>query len=523
MKAFSKETRNKNLERFQNEEFDLFIIGGGINGAGVARDAASRGLKVGLAEKNDFASGTSSRSSKLIHGGIRYLENLEFHLVFEALNERSKLFKMAPHLVHPLEFLIPLYKDSRVGMFTMSLGMWIYDLLALLKAPELHKRFNVEKLVENYPLLQKENLWGGFSYYDAYMDDDRLTIETLRSANEFGAAVVNYVEVSEIKNGVITLNDKINSQKGHSQKIQVKARHIVSAVGPWTDVLGAQIFPNWTPWLRPTKGIHLTFERSRIPLKTAVVMATAKDQRIVFAIPRHEMVIIGTTDTDYTGSLEDIRAEEDEIEYLLSVANHYFPGAALVKKDILATYAGVRPLVKDESSTEGKTSREHRIKTYKHENCPITFVSGGKYTTYRRMAEQVVEEVLRYFPIEKRIDFLRNDTTQPLNPQIDEDSYPVSKEILKDWSLRFGLTQADVEGLAQRYGRETECLLKEAPKEFSALQKEAYFCAQKTMCLFREDFIRLRTPLALSAPQTAAAADLTAIFSKSFFELKSKG
>jgi len=389
------------------------------------------------------------------------------------------------------------------------MGMWLYDLLALFRAPELHKRFNVEKLVENYPLLKKENLLGGFSYFDAYMDDDRLTIETLRSANEFGAVLVNYAEVDLIQNGALVVRDRLSSEK-----ISVKAKHIVSAIGPWTDVLGLKVFKEWSAWLRPTKGIHLTFDRSRVPLKTAVVMATAKDNRIVFAIPRHEMVIVGTTDTDYQGSLEDIKAEPEEIKYLLGIANEYFPGAQLEEKDILATYAGVRPLVKDESSTEGKTSREHLIKSYPIEDKHITFVSGGKYTTYRLMAEQVVEECLRYFPIEKRIDFLRNDTSLPINPLVSLENYPISLEQVKSWSLQFSVPLEDMQRLALRYGLEVIELFKGSPKEFSLIEKEAYFCSQKTMCLFQEDFLRLRTPLMLSNPQLVENLKLDRVFNQ---------
>ncbi|MBC87397.1 MAG: hypothetical protein CL677_09495, partial [Bdellovibrionaceae bacterium] len=193
MQDFSYQTRQINIDRFQQEHFDFVIIGGGINGAGVARDAASRGLKVALIEANDFASGTSSRSSKLIHGGVRYLENFEFHLVFEALNERAKLFDMAPHLVHPLRFQIPVYKHSRVGMFLMGVGMWLYDALSLFRAPKLHERLNASESLERLPTLKSDQLKGSFVYSDAYMDDDRLVHETLRSAHSHGAAQANYV------------------------------------------------------------------------------------------------------------------------------------------------------------------------------------------------------------------------------------------------------------------------------------------------------------------------------------------
>ena len=191
MKNFSFKTRQENIQLLQDQEFDLLIIGGGITGAGVARDAALRGLKVALIEANDFAFGTSSRSSKLIHGGIRYLENREFKLVFEALSERSKLFTMAPHLTHPLRFVIPLYENSRVGMFKMGLGMMLYDGLALFKTPQMHERLNAHETMERYPIVNAHQLSGSYVYSDGYMDDDRLVHETLRSAHENGAICVN--------------------------------------------------------------------------------------------------------------------------------------------------------------------------------------------------------------------------------------------------------------------------------------------------------------------------------------------
>lgn len=194
LKTFSHKDRQDNLKKMQAQKFDVCIIGGGITGAGAARDAASRGMSVCLIEQNDFASGTSSRSSKLIHGGIRYLENLEFGLVFEALYERHILFEIAPHLVHPLSFLLPVYKGDRVGMFKLGLGMWLYDLLALLHAPKFHEKLNAPSALQHVPSLQENNLQGAYLYSDAYMDDDRLVIETMRSADRFGAVAVNYVK-----------------------------------------------------------------------------------------------------------------------------------------------------------------------------------------------------------------------------------------------------------------------------------------------------------------------------------------
>ncbi|MEZ4870798.1 MAG: FAD-dependent oxidoreductase [Bdellovibrionales bacterium] len=293
MCPFSFETRNQNLNRLKTETFDLVIIGGGINGAGVARDAASRGLKVALVEANDFASGTSSRSSKLIHGGVRYLENLEFGLVFEALSERAKLFQLAPHLVHPLRFQIPIYKSSRVGMFMMGLGMWLYDALSLFQAPKMHERLNAKESVERMPTLNARELSGSYVYSDAYMDDDRLVHETLRSANELGAVQVNYAKAVGANRDEQGRIQSIKIKDGIAgEELVVHGRHFVSTVGVWTDDLGDILLPKWEHIMRPSKGVHLTFSKERLPLANAVVMGA--ESRIVFGIQRHEMVIVGT-------------------------------------------------------------------------------------------------------------------------------------------------------------------------------------------------------------------------------------
>ncbi|RYZ67949.1 MAG: glycerol-3-phosphate dehydrogenase/oxidase, partial [Proteobacteria bacterium] len=437
--------------------FDLVIIGGGITGAGAARDAASRGMKVALVEARDFAQGTSSRSSKLIHGGIRYLENMEFGLVFEALSERRLLFDMAPHLVHPLRFVLPLYQGARVGMFKMGLGMWLYDALSMFEAPELHERLDAEESLERLPLLQANKLMGSYVYSDAYMDDDRLVHETMRSAIRKGALAVSYVSAdnAQMENGKVTsigCTDKLNDQK-----FTIRARHVVSTVGPWTDEVAINLLQKWKKILRPSKGVHLTFDRKRFPLKEAVVMAEGK--RIVFGIPRHEMIIVGTTDTDYSGDPNDVRTTEEDVRYLLKVASEYFPGAKLTAEDIISSYEGVRPLVDDGSETESKTSREHVII---EDPRNITFVAGGKYTTYRRMAEQTVEAALRTFSLEDQIKFGKSDTKSALNDLATPAKVEEAVRTAADWAKEYGLSREHAELLASRHGLEAIELLEKS-------------------------------------------------------------
>jgi glycerol-3-phosphate dehydrogenase len=499
-KTFSHLDRKSNLERMAVEVFDLVIIGGGITGAGVARDAASRGMKVALVEAGDFAQGTSSRSSKLIHGGIRYLENLEFGLVFEALSERRLLFEIAPNLVHPLRFVLPLYKGGRVGMFKMGMGMWLYDALSMFEAPELHERLSPEESLQRLPLLQRRELLGSYVYSDAYMDDDRLVHETLRPASAMGALCVNYVsaEDAEMVDGKVHSIGCIDRLSG--KKLRIRGRHFVSTVGPWTDIVGNHLLGQWKKVLRPSKGIHLTFDRKRLQMNHAVVMAAEK--RIVFGIPRHEMTIIGTTDTDYSGDPDDVGADPSDVHYLLGVAERYFPGAKLTAADIISTYAGVRPLVDDGAETESKTSREHLIL---HDSRNITFVAGGKYTTYRLMAEQTVKAALNAFPIEDQVRFSRSDTKRPLNDKATEAKMDASLLESSRWATEFGMDQGAVEFLIGRHGEEALDLLGLLDSTQAGRAEdqklwllEARHAIQHTMCLNLTDFYFRRAPLFLA-------------------------
>lgn len=514
MKKFSFKTRQQNLAALPSVEFDLLIIGGGITGAGAARDASARGMKVALVEASDFASGTSSRSSKLIHGGIRYLENMEFGLVFEALNERTKLFAMAPHLVHPLRFMLPLYKSSRVGMFKMGLGMWLYDALSLFQTPEMHERLSAKESLERMPAIQPQDLEGSFVYSDAYMDDDRLVHETLRAANENGAVCVNYVKAvgasfdADGKIHQVQCKDVLGSGE-----FSIRAKHIISSVGPWTDQLGSQIIQNWKSILRPTKGIHLTLPKDRLPLTSAVVMAAEKSNRIVFGIPRHEMIIIGTTDTDFKESPEKVEATPEDVRYLLKIVDDYFPGAKLTENDIIASYAGVRPLVHDGSENEGKTSREHVIFT---DPAGVTFVAGGKYTTYRLMAEQVVEEALKYFSIEDKVRFANADTTLPLSPYTSVDAFTQAQGQAAEIAHRFGKTLPEAKLLVERYGMEAELIFEANPGAYSYWQLEAAQAIENTMCLHLVDFWTRRVPLFLAEKDHGLSVleDVAAVFAE---------
>tara|TARA_B100001248_G_scaffold262716_1_gene261411 strand:+ start:6622 stop:8229 length:1608 start_codon:yes stop_codon:yes gene_type:complete len=498
MREFSAKTREENIEKFPHHVYDVLIVGGGINGAGIARDAASRGMKVALVEADDFASGTSSRSSKLIHGGIRYLENLEFSLVFEALSERAKLFDIAPHLSHPLRFVLPVYEGARVGMLQLGLGMALYDLLSLYEAPELFEHLNKDEAMQRLPMLDPKGLKGAYVYSDGYMDDDRLVIESLRSANEMGADIANYMKVVEAhyqdeKITAMTCEDVLSGKQ-----YSIRAKHFIGGLGPWTDIFADNVLKKWRHILRPTKGIHITVAKERAPLKQAVVMFSDDQKRIIFGIPRHEMVIFGTTDTDYPGNPREVKTEKEDIDYLLAVVNKYFPGLDLIEKDILSSYSGVRPLVDDGSSSEGKTSREHVII---EDEQNITFVAGGKYTTYRLMAKEVVDAALNSFSAEDRMSFHPSDTDKAINPMVTADLHREAMRLSEVWARNSKFSLAEIKILAARHGLETEEILqRERASTKSIWQLEAKHAAAKTMCLNLRDFYLRRSPLFLSEP-----------------------
>jgi glycerol-3-phosphate dehydrogenase len=376
--------------------FDLLVIGGGVTGCGIARDAALRGFSVALVEKNDFASGTSSKSSKLIHGGLRYLEHAQFKLVFEGTNERALLLKRAPHLVKPLAFLVPAYKLHGRGLLQLDVGLWIYDALSKFSSPKLHKTYRAQRILELEPELRKEALKGGIVYYDALSDDARITLENALDAEAQGATVVNHARVMRLlraEDGRVVGAEIVSCEPDEaavSSPVAVKARVVVNATGPWSDEVRALVGEQ--PILKPTKGVHVVVDAARLPARHAVVMLARRDKRVMFAIPwGQNRVIIGTTDTFYDGTLDHVWATGDDVDYLLETANHYFPGAGLQHEDVLSTWAGLRPLLRPNSGVESASdvSREHHL----IERPGFVTIAGGKLTTYRRMAAEVVDRV----------------------------------------------------------------------------------------------------------------------------------
>lgn len=403
----------------------MLIIGGGITGAATARDATMRGLKVALVEMSDFAEGTSSRSSKLAHGGFRYLENMEFKLVFEALSERTNLLKTVPEMVKPLPFYFPVYKGDKHSRFIINLGMWLYDILALFRAPGFHKNMSAKRLLKDIPFLKKEGLKGGFRYYDASMWDDVLTVEVMRDAHDRGAEVANYTEAKK----PIFYNDKLIGfiMKDHESGMEfdVKAKKVVVCAGPWTDMVGKTIDANWKPWLKPSKGVHLVFDLKKIPVPGAMVMNHPADGRISFVIPRTDMgdgvVIVGTTDGSTPDDPEKAEVEKADVKYLLDMLNGNYPDLNITEDDILSAYVGVRPLMGGTHDDLQKVSREHFIGEGPGGS---VIVAGGKYTTFRTMAVEIVDFAFpnsnksnTRIPINSN-SILKNETTHEIEKQL---------------------------------------------------------------------------------------------------------
>lgn len=388
-------SRKEMWERL-NEPVDLLVVGGGINGAGIARDAARRGLKVALIEMRDLAWGTSSRSSKLVHGGLRYLELYEFSLVFEAVRERKILQNIAPHLVRPLGFLFPIYKNSRHNLMTLRMGMMLYDGLSLLSSPKLHTVLKPKAVATTAPGLLQDGLKGSPLYYDCATDDARLTLENAIDAADHGAIVVTGAKVSRFvrdADGQVTGAVVTDAHSGEERT--VTARAVVNATGPWAEQVAALSGADAKARLRPTKGVHITVSSSRLPLTHAVVCFHPKDERVLFLIPWGDQAYIGTTDTDYTADPSDVAADSDDVAYLLEAANAYYPECKLTAEDVFSTWAGLRPLVMPvkagDDVAESAVSREHQVITG-HDG--VITIAGGKLTTYRMMSAEVVDAAL---------------------------------------------------------------------------------------------------------------------------------
>lgn len=386
---FSHRTRAEDLARMQEGVLDLLVVGGGIVGAGVARDAASRGLRTALVERGDFASGTSGKTSRLVHGGLRYLRNYRLGLVRLAARERDRLVVHAPGLVHPLPFLLPAYADRGPGPSLLRFGLFLYDALSTHALPR-RAWLTAEATRAREPRLRSRGLRGAGMYHDAWTDDARFVLSVVRDAAHLGAHVANYVEVEDF------LRSDDNRVRGARARdrfgtdpIELRAQAVVNATGVRLD--GLRI-PRSIATIRPTKGIHLFLPRAMVGNRHAIALTTRRDSRIVFVLPWNDLTLVGTTDTDYAGDPDDVVPDPDDVAYLLEAVNDAFPDAHATPQDVVSAYAGLRPLVRRGRSdrSESDASREHALFV---DRDGLISVAGGKLTTHRAMAEDVVNAV----------------------------------------------------------------------------------------------------------------------------------
>ncbi|HEX3158902.1 MAG TPA: glycerol-3-phosphate dehydrogenase [Gemmatimonadaceae bacterium] len=384
--------RHHTLERLGAERFDVLVIGGGITGAGVARDAALRGLRVALVERDDFGAGTSSRSSRLVHGGVRYLEHGQLGLVFEASHERALLLQLAPHLVRPMAFTWPVYRGARLPRWKLGVGLWLYDALARFRNVGRHERLSAAQVLRREPHLRADQLVGGASYWDAGTDDARLTLATALAAAEAGASVANHVAVTALRRSGGRVAGAVVTDRLTGTEHAVSANVVVNATGPWADTILELDGSGGQPAVRGTKGVHLLVPRERVGNTGAVTLVSVVDGRVMFVLPAGAFTIIGTTDTPTTMSPDEVRATQRDVAYLLQSANAAFPDAGLTADDVISAWAGIRPLVASESAgSPASRSREHEL-TWSASR--LLTVTGGKLTTYRAMAADVVDGVV---------------------------------------------------------------------------------------------------------------------------------
>ncbi|HET91817.1 MAG TPA: glycerol-3-phosphate dehydrogenase/oxidase [Chloroflexi bacterium] len=388
---FSAATRSENLARMMQEPFDLLIVGGGITGVGIARDAALRGIRTALVEKGDLGIGTSSRSTRLIHGGIRYLEYGEFKLVFDACSERRVMRKIAPRLARPLAFLYPIYRGQRPAPWKISAGLWMYDALSLFRNVQNHRWLHPDEVQQREPLLAGRGLLSAGRYYDVQVNDARLTLATAKSAHIHGAVVTNYTRATGLMKtgGRISGAHVVDEISG--QEVEVQARVVVNATGIWADQVLALDEPPSSPMIRPTKGVHLMIPKSKLPSQHAVIFSVPRDGRHIFLIPWGDFTLIGTTDTDHQGDLDDPITKYEDVAYLLEAVNHTFPGAQVRPADVISAFAGLRPLVAAPGNPSA-ISREHIMA---ETPAGLVTIVGGKLTTHRLMAQQLVDHVAR--------------------------------------------------------------------------------------------------------------------------------
>ena len=495
-RPFSAATRHENLHRLETETFDILVIGGGITGVAVARDAALRGFRTALVEKHDFASGTSSRSARMIHGGLRYLENYQFGLVLECCNERRLLRKIAPRLVRPLPFLYPVYADQKNPPWKLRMGLTMYDSLGLFQNVQRHRWLKPGEAREREPILGRQGLLGAARFYDARADDARLTMLIARAAHIEGAVVANYAEAAGLRIAEGKVRGALIRDRLTGKEIEAQARVVINAAGVWVDNVRQQDQHYKGAMTRPTKGIHLVFSRNRLPTYHCVAFDSPRDGRHAFLIPWGQHTIVGTTDTDYAGSLDEPAADHEDVAYMMEAIAHNFPGASVGEEDIISTYAGLRPLLYAEGGTYA-LSREHQIA---ESPSGLITVAGGKFTTHRVMAQQIVDLAAQKLTTEFGVAAVCSCSTR--KPIPGAEIVERATAWIEDESAQSHLTDtygADAAYIAA-YAEENPALGARIVPESPYLMAEALYAVQHEMAVTLSDVLVRRTHVIYEAP-----------------------
>jgi glycerol-3-phosphate dehydrogenase len=505
------------VKKLSSDEFDILVIGGGITGAGIALDAATRGLQVALIEKHDFASGTSSRSTKLIHGGLRYLKQFEIALVREVGQERDIVFHNAPHLVIPEKMLLPIVKGGSLSSFSASIGLYVYDWLAGVVRSERRKMLSTKTTLQTEPLLNKDIVIGGALYTEYRSDDARLVIETIKKAVEHGAVCLNYIEAKNLiynNQGKVTGADSTDLNSGNS--FQVKARKVINAAGPWVDEIRELDKSRKGKRLHLTKGIHLVVDHARLPIHHATYFDVA-DGRMIFAIPRAGITYIGTTDTNYKGNKENPGVTKADVDYILAAANAIFPDAKLAVEDVQSSWSGLRPLIHEDGKDPSELSRKDEIFI---SSSGLVSIAGGKLTGYRQMARKSVDVVLKQMKEDDNQAFVSCKTEKMT---LSGGEFKNREEIFKyiekctGEAKQIGGTQQEVADLVWKYGSNTAEIIEKAYElretnrttgadqpENLLWQAEVWYGINKELVLNLGDFLIRRTGmLYFERPQIA--------------------
>lgn len=462
MKEFSNKTRTANLQAMQDQMLDLLVIGGGITGSGITLDAQTRNIQTGLIEMSDFASGTSSRSTKLVHGGLRYLKQAAVKEVHEVGSERAIVYNNAPQITTPVKMMLPFYEGGTFGPFTTAIGLDIYDRLAEVKNSERKYMLNAHDTLEREPYIKSENLKGAGVYVEYRTDDSRLTLEVVKKANEMGALIANYVKATgllyDADNHIcgVIFKDMLTGKTG-----EIQAKKVINAAGPWVDQIREMDHSNTGKHLHLTKGVHLVIDHEKFPITNSVYFDTPfHDGRMMFAIPRDGKTYIGTTDTDWRDDPKETDITAKDVTYILAAANQMFDlPVYLTPEDVETGWSGVRPLIQEDGKAPSEISRQDEIFQSKTN---LFSIAGGKLTGYRKMAEKIVDKVAFQLASETTYDYqaaqTRNLTLSGGDVGGESGWMEYYDEMVHEGIINYSLQREEAEKLVHRYGSNVQAV-----------------------------------------------------------------